>query len=314
MTKKIAITGALGHIGSKLIHSPLLANSNIKEVRLIDNFLTQRYPSLFNLPKDIKYKFFEEDINSADLDILFKDIDIVVHLAAITDAASSFGNQKEIEVVNFEGTNKVIDACAKNDCKLVFPSSTSIYGSNKDNVDADSGDEDVNPQSPYAESKYKSENILNNLSKDHELDYCILRLGTIFGPSIGMRFHTAVNKFCWQANFNKPITVWSSALHQKRPYLGINDAISAIYFIIENDLCKKDTFDVVTQNFSVNDVINILKEIHKSVKIEFIDSEIMNDYSFSVSTKKIRDLGMIFEDDLKEQIKETAKILKNYDL
>ena len=38
MTKKIAITGALGHIGSKLIHSPLLANSNIKEVRLIDNF------------------------------------------------------------------------------------------------------------------------------------------------------------------------------------------------------------------------------------------------------------------------------------
>lgn len=314
MTKKIAITGALGHIGSKLIHSPLLANSNIKEVRLIDNFLTQRYPSLFNLPKDIKYKFFEEDINSADLDILFKDIDIVVHLAAITDAASSFGNQKEIEVVNFEGTNKVIDACAKNDCKLVFPSSTSIYGSNKDNVDADSGDEDVNPQSPYAESKYKSENILNNLSKDDELDYCILRLGTIFGPSIGMRFHTAVNKFCWQANFNKPITVWSSALHQKRPYLGINDAISAIYFIIENDLFKKDTFDVVTQNFSVNDVINILKEIHKSVKIEFIDSEIMNDYSFSVSTKKIRDLGMIFEDDLQEQIKETAKILKNYDL
>jgi len=314
MTKKIAITGALGHIGSKLIHSPLLANNNIKEVRLIDNFLTQRYPSLFNLPKDIKYKFFEEDINSADLDILFKDIDIVVHLAAITDAASSFGNQKEIEVVNFEGTNKVIDACVKNDCKLVFPSSTSIYGSNKDNVDADSGDEDVNPQSPYAESKYKSENILNNLSKDDELDYCILRLGTIFGPSIGMRFHTAVNKFCWQANFNKPITVWSSALDQKRPYLGINDAISAIYFIIENDLFKKETFDVVTQNFSVNDVINILKEIHKSVKIEFIDSEIMNDYSFSVSTKKIRDLGMIFEDDLQEQIKETAKILKNYDL
>ena len=313
MTKKIAITGALGHIGSKLIHSPLLANSHIKEVKLIDNFLTQRYPSLFSLPKDIKYKFFEEDINSADLDILFKDIDIVVHLAAITDAASSFGNQKEIEVVNFEGTNKVIDACVKNDCKLVFPSSTSIYGSNKDNVDADSGDEDVNPQSPYAESKYKSENILNNLSKDDELDYCILRLGTIFGPSIGMRFHTAVNKFCWQANFNKPITVWSSALHQKRPYLGINDAISAIYFIIENDLFKKDTFDVVTENFSVNDVINILKEIHKSVKIKFIDSEIMNDYSFSVSTKKIRDLGMIFEDDLQEQIKETAKILKNYD-
>ena len=53
---KILITGALGHIGSKLIHS--IKPGEYKEVRLIDNMLTQRYASLFNLPKGVNYKFY----------------------------------------------------------------------------------------------------------------------------------------------------------------------------------------------------------------------------------------------------------------
>ena len=47
------------------------------------------------------------------------------------------------------------------------------------------------------------------------------RFGTIFGASPGMRFHTAVNKFCWQAVMGQPITVWSTAYDQKRPYLEV---------------------------------------------------------------------------------------------
>ena len=53
---KILITGALGHIGSKLIHN--ITTGEFEEIRLIDNMLTQRYASLFNLPKDMDYFFF----------------------------------------------------------------------------------------------------------------------------------------------------------------------------------------------------------------------------------------------------------------
>ena len=52
----ILITGALGHIGSKLIDN--LKPGQFKEVRLIDNLSTQRFPSLFNLPKGIEFSFF----------------------------------------------------------------------------------------------------------------------------------------------------------------------------------------------------------------------------------------------------------------
>ena len=310
MNKKIAITGALGHIGSKFIHS-LESDMIFKEVRLIDNLMTQRYSSLFNLPENIPFTFIEEDIITVDLNSIFTDIDIVIHLAAITDAASSFGNLDEIEKVNFEGTNRVIEACIKNNTKLIFPSSTSIYGSNNQSILEDSVGDDINPQSPYAESKFNSEQVLNDSLSSDDLNFCILRLGTIFGPSTGMRFHTAVNKFCWQANFNKPITVWETALDQKRPYLGINDAVSAIKFIISNDLFSNDTFNVVTKNFSVKDVISCIKNNIDSVEVELIKTRIMNNFSFGVSSNKIEKLGFKFKDDLSNQIKETIDVLKN---
>ena len=89
---------------------------------------------------------------------------------------------------------------------------------------------DLNPQSPYADTKIKEEAYLRDEKK---LDYVILRFGTIFGVSKGMRFHTAVNKFCWQVSLQKPITVWRTAITQKRPYLDLNDAKRAIIFIIK---------------------------------------------------------------------------------
>ena len=107
--KKILITGALGHIGSKLIHS--IKPGEYKEVRILDNLFTQRYPSLFNLPRGVNYKFVEEDILKSDLHALTKDVSAVVHLAAITDAPSSFERRQEVEQVNYEGTKRVAEAC-----------------------------------------------------------------------------------------------------------------------------------------------------------------------------------------------------------
>ena len=60
MTNKILITGSLGHIGSKFIHN--LKPGDYEEIVLVDNLSTQRYSSLFNLPKGIHYSFYEEDI------------------------------------------------------------------------------------------------------------------------------------------------------------------------------------------------------------------------------------------------------------
>ena len=98
---KIIITGALGHIGSKVARL-LPAFFPKSKIILVDDFTTQRYPSLFNLPEQGTYTFIEGDILKMDLKALFSGANAVIHLAAITDATQSFGNREQVEHVNYD--------------------------------------------------------------------------------------------------------------------------------------------------------------------------------------------------------------------
>ena len=225
MNKKILITGGLGHIGSALLNK-LLELSNY-DITVIDNLLTQRYCSLFDTKQPIK--FLDKCISELTLDEL-KKFDIVIHLAAITNAAGSFTNKEQTENINLELTDKFITLCDSAGCKFIFPSSTSVYGTSADVVYEDN-DIFLNPQSPYAETKIGIEKKLN----EYKSEYLVLRFGTIFGTSIGMRFHTAINKFCYEASLGNPLTVWRENYNQYRPYLGLNDAIQSIIFFLDNN-------------------------------------------------------------------------------
>jgi nucleoside-diphosphate-sugar epimerase len=137
-----------------------------------------------------------------------------------------------------------------------------------------------------------------------------LRFGTVFGTSIGMRFHTAVNKFCWQAVLGEPITVWRTALHQKRPYLDLEDAIRVIVFILENELFSGKLYNAVTTNATVDDVVQIIKRYVPDLSIQYVDTEIMNQLSYNVSSDRFRSLGFDFKGDMDSGIHQTIALLK----
>lgn len=306
---RIAITGALGHIGSHTIRNLGLKNPSYK-FTLIDNLLTQRYASLFNLPVTNDYNFLEKDVSKDDLESDLENIDILIHLAAMTDAANSFENPEELERNNLLSTEKVANLCLKKGIKLIFLSSTSVYGTQKKIVAEDCSDDDLNPQSPYAETKLKEEKLINELSSSGLKVVCC-RFGTIFGISQGMRFHTAVNKFCWQAVMGQEITVWKTAYEQSRPYLDLNDACSAFDHIIKKDLFDGDTFNILTQNATVSNVIELIKEYIPNIKVKFVDSKIMNQLSYEVSSEKFKAEGFKFSGSLKAGISDTINLLKN---
>jgi nucleoside-diphosphate-sugar epimerase len=305
--KRIVITGALGHIGSKLIRTLPFQVENV-EIIMIDNILSQRYCSLFDLPEN-KYKFIEGDILEYDLKSLFKDAFCVIHLAAVTNATRSFGNEKEVENVNYNGTKKVIDACIENNTKLIFLSTTSVYGTQKNVVNEDCSIEELQPQSPYAESKLKSE---AELSKHNDvLDYIILRFGTIFGYSVGMRFHTAVNKFIWQGVMGQPLTVWETAYDQKRPYLDLEDAVNSISFIINENIFDNKIYNVLTNNLTVKNIVDSIKKNIDNIDINFVKTKIMNQLSYDVANDKFKNLGFTFKGNHTTSIKKTIQVLKN---
>jgi len=305
---KIVVTGALGHIGSRLIRDLAGAMKNI-EFTLIDNMLTQRYPSLFSLPSDAKYRFIEASVMDLNMIELLDNVDVVIHLAAITNAAASFDNREEVERVNYDATVRVADACAVTSSSLIHLSSTSVYGTQNEVVDEFCTEDELKPQSPYAETKLKEENYLKNKALKSNLQYVVCRFGTICGISPGMRFHTAVNKFCWQAVMGVPITVWRTAMHQKRPYLTLEEAVEAVKFIIENDIFDGNVYNILTDNYTVNQIVENIKKYIPDLSIEYVDTEIMNQLSYEVLDKRFRDHGFSYRGSVQESIADTIQLL-----
>lgn len=301
---KVLITGACGHIGSYLIRK-IHNIKKLKELILIDNLNTQRYSSLFKLSKKIKINFFQIDLcNKSSLN-KFKKVDVVVHLASHTNAESSFSNKNKIFKNNLGLIKNVINYCIKNNTKLVHISSASVYGKQAKIV-TENHEEFLNPQSPYAEIKLIEEKMLEK-NKD-KLKYISFRFGTIAGVSTGMRFHTAINKFCFDASFNDKIKVYKTAYKQYRPYLSLKDAYKAIKLCIENNLFKNDVFNVLTGNFTVEQIIKMIKKYKKKVSVEFVVSPIMNQLSYHVDGSKIKKLGINLNSNIEKDIKETIKL------
>ena len=305
---KIVITGALGHIGSRLLQTfpGLLPEA---EIVLLDNLLTQRYCSLFDLPPKGRYRFLEADVLTADLAAVFTGADAVVHLAAITNAEGSFQIQQEVERVNFEGTRRVAEACIATGAPLIFLSTTSVYGTQAQVVDENCSAAELNPQSPYAESKLRAEQLLSRLGEEQGLRFVSCRFGTIFGSSPGMRFHTAVNKFIWQACQGIPLTVWASALDQKRPYLDLEDAARALHFIIERELFDQETYNVLTLNATVREVVSAITEFVPDTRVSLVESQIMNQLSYTVSSEKFRGMGFEFSGELRKRVAQSVQLL-----
>lgn len=306
---KIIVTGSNGHIGSYLVREFAFEFPG-SEIVMIDSMLTQRFPSLFNLPSVGRYKFLDEDIVKADLNRLFEGADFVVHLAAMTDAAGSFHMATELEENNFLSTMKVADSCLNTGAMLIELSSTSVYGTQKKIVSEDCHVNELKPQSPYAVTKLKEENYVGHLVKKKGLRAVTLRLGTIFGASPGMRFHTAVNKFCWQAVMGQPITVWKTAYEQMRPYLDILDASNAIKFVIRKNLFDGQIYNVLTCNSTVHNIVDIVQEFIPNLAISFVDNEIMNQLSYEVSCEKFISQGFTFSGNLRKGIGDTISLLR----
>lgn len=305
---KILVTGALGHIGSRLIRELYFSFPGCK-ILMVDNLMTQRYCSLFNLPKEGNYRFIEGDITQMELPPLLVGVDVVVHLAAITDAAGSFGRAEQVEQNNFYSTKRLAEACADSEVRLITLSSTSVYGTQSDLVDEDCSEAELQPQSPYAVTKLKEEQLVQQLVKNRRLRASILRFGTIFGISPGMRFHTAVNKFCWQAAMGQPITVWSTAYDQKRPYLELGDACKAIEHIIRKELFDGRVYNVLTLNASVRQVVDTIREFAPALKLQFVDNKIMNQMSYEVNDQRFCGTGFRSGGNLSLSIKEEISLL-----
>ena len=305
---KILVTGACGHIGSYFLEN-VHKIKKVKKTILVDNLESNRFTSLFNNLKKNKLNFYKRDLNDRKSLNDIKNIDVVIHLASMTNAAKSFGKEKEMFSNNLNCLDTVIDFCLKNKSKLIHLSSTSVYGKQTNIVDENCEERFLLPQSPYAKIKLIEEKKLLKLK--NKISYNTFRFGTIAGVSKGIRFHTAVNSFCINAALNEKINVYKNAMDQYRPYLSVRDAFKVFKFCIEKNFFNNDIFNALSGNFTVRQILNKIKKYKKKINIKYVDTPLLNQLSYHVDQSKIQKYGLKLNADITLDIKNTINLFKN---
>ena len=303
---KILITGGLGHIGSYIIQH-INKIKVLKKIYIIDNFSTQRYCSLFNLSRSNKKIYFiQKDLSQKNSLKNFRKVDAVINLASITDAAGSLKIKKKIYKNNLGIFINILNYCKKNSSKLIHISSTSVYGEQNGLVDENCIN--LKPKSPYAEIKLIEEKLLQK--NKEKIKFVTYRFGTISGVSKGMRFHTAINKFCLNCSLGLPLPLWKGMDNKPRPYLSLRDAFLVIKFTLEKNFFKNDVYNILSQNLTLKNVIRNFKRNNKKVKLKYQKSRLVNQYPYEISNKKFTLEAFELKSKISTDISSTLKQFK----
>lgn len=274
----ILITGGAGFIGSTLADKLLEENNKIV---VIDNFNDYYSPKLKE--KNIKhnldnknYKLYRGDI--CDKNLLRKifeenQIDVVVHIAASAGVRPSIENPLSYVKNNIEGTVNIVEVMKENGIKkIVFASSSSIYGNCKEEIFS----EDLKvsePISPYAASKSACEQFLYTYSKLFDIQVVALRFFTVFGPR--QRPDLAIRKFIDLIKENKPIPVYGDGT-TIRDYTYVDDIVDGIISAINYN----DTpYEIINLGggapVSLNQMIETIEKVlNKKATIEHLPMQL----------------------------------------
>ena len=150
---KYIVTGGAGFIGSNIVKKLVARGDNVV---VIDNLNTGKEENLSSV-KD-KIIFLKDDILNVDLlEQHTNEIDGIFHQAALASVQDSFSKPEEYNNVNVNGTENILKLAKKNDFKVVYASSSSVYG-NPEKIPISESDS-KNPINPYAETKLKKEGL-----------------------------------------------------------------------------------------------------------------------------------------------------------
>jgi UDP-glucose 4-epimerase len=264
---KVLITGGAGYIGTELT-SLLINRPDVEQVIVYDN-LSRPNNNFFlglRLKNSHKISFIKgELLDSRALKKVLKGVDVVYHLAAKVTTPFANADTHSYEQVNHWGTAELVYAVEESDVKrFIYTSSTGVYGSS--NIPAHE-DKPPDPKTFYAVSKLRGEDHVKRLIG--KIDTYIMRCGNVYGYSKSMRFDAVINKFIFEANFNKRITIQGDG-KQSRTFIHIEMLAKALNNLLNADL-PSDLYNIVDKNLTVLDILDALKELVPELEFIFIN-------------------------------------------
>ena len=307
---RVLVTGGAGYIGSVLIKE--LVKSGY-DVTVLDSLVYGK-EGIDEYIKNNSIKLIVNDVRDNNvLKLITKDIDYVIHLAAVVGQPLCDKIPVAARQINEFATKNLVDICKENGVKrFVFSSTCSNYGSTDEAVD---GSSPLNPLGLYSEAKVNSEKYILE-SKSSDFHPIVLRFATAYGLSPRMRFDLLVSEFLRDALIDKKITVFDPQYW--RPVIHVKDIVKSCLLVLKNipEIVSGQIFNVGSneQNYKKIELAKIIQKYVPETEIEIIES-CKDPRNYRVSFDKIsRMLGFTTKITVEEGVSEILVEVKNKNL
>jgi UDP-glucuronate decarboxylase len=231
MKKVIVVTGGAGFIGSNLclfLHS----QSDNNHIICVDNLITGHLDNLREILTSPRFSFIEYDITKPVCPALFGEhVDEIYHLASIASPEKYKKYSMQTLLTSINGTQRVLEYCVLYNCKMLFTSTSEVYGDPLIHPQPETYYGNVNTvgeRSCYDEGKRVAETLIYEYQKRFpDLDLKIARLFNTYGPRMDLNDGRVITNFIRQIKRNAPIEIYGDGM-QTRSFCYVDDTVRAL--------------------------------------------------------------------------------------
>ena len=262
--KNVTITGGAGFVGTNLTIALLSSGYNVK---VIDDFSTGLSSNLDYLDCEVSKVSIVE---ANKLESALKGTEYIFHLAARGSVPRSIKNPQATFEVNSVGTFNVLEYARKNDCPIVFSSSSSVYGRNLELPKHEKSW--VAPLTPYAASKLSGEALVQSYSSSFGFPATVFRFFNVFGPwqRPDHDYAAVVPKWLWKAMQNEVIEVYGDGGHS-RDLTYIDSVTDVLKATLENEFSFSIPINLAFGNrITLNDLLGEIKNLYPDLRVEYL--------------------------------------------
>jgi len=257
VSRRVLVTGGAGFIGSNLVRALLERGDT---VRVLDNFATGFRANLEGLDAEVvegELRSYERVHNAT------RGVEVVFHLGAMGSVPRSVQDPLTSSAVNVEGTLNVLLAARDEGVRrVVFSSSTSVYGSTRHLPTSES--EPPDPISPYGVAKLAAERYCVSFSRVYEsFETVVLRYFNVFGPrqSPFSQYAAVVPLFATAISRGEPVTIFGDG-EQSRDFTYVANVVDATIRGADADGASGRIFNVASgAPVSVNRIAEVVGEL-----------------------------------------------------
>lgn len=271
--KCILVTGGAGFIGSNLCR--ILLKKGHKVI-CIDNLITGSKDNILPFFNNPNFIFFNHDVISPLPKIIssqLRKLDIIYHLACPTGVPNLVTLAEEMLLTNSIGTRNVLELTRKTKAKLIFTSSSEVYGDPQVFPQTEEYTGNVSPigiRSPYEEGKRFSESLIIMYVRKYNVDARIARIFNTYGQGMTNKDSRVIPKFLRQIKTSKPLTVEGKG-EQTRTFCYVDDLVDGLILILNEGLPGQVYNIGSDKEIRILDLAKLIIKITKSKnKIKFI--------------------------------------------